>query len=80
MRFMSGEFLGYSRRRIPLQSMNILVHVELMHGLRSCIKYIPSVGTQRVHMSFHYHELYHSGILHYPCYHSHFSEETGLCC
>ena len=55
MGFMSSEFPGHSRMGIPLQSRNILVLLELWHGARSCIKYIPSIETQRIHMSFQYH-------------------------
>ena len=52
MGFMSREFPGNSRTGFPLQSMNILVLLELLHGTISCIKYIPSVGTQSIHMHF----------------------------
>ena len=50
MGFMSGEFPGHSRTGIPLQSMNILVLLDLWHGARSYIKYTRSVGTQLIHM------------------------------
>ena len=41
MRFMSGEIHGHSGRRIPLQSRNILVLLELWHGSKFCIKVYP---------------------------------------
>ena len=38
---MSGEFPGHSRTGIPLHSRNVLVHLELCHSARSCIKILP---------------------------------------
>ena len=54
MGFMSGKFPGHFKMGIHLQSRNILVLLELLHGARSCIKYIPSVGKQRFTCHFNF--------------------------
>ena len=41
MGFVSGEFPGHSRTDISLQSRNILVLLQVLHGARSCIKTDP---------------------------------------
>ena len=52
---MSRQFPSHSRMGIPLRSWNVQVLLELWHGVISCIKYIASVGTQRIHIIFQYH-------------------------
>ena len=39
--------------RYFLFSRNVLVFLELLHGARSCKRYIPSVGPQRIYMSLY---------------------------
>ena len=56
MGFMSSVYRGHSRTGIHLHSRNILVPLELWHVARSYIEYIPSVGTQRIRMSFQHHD------------------------
>ena len=41
MEFMSGELHGHSETGIYLHSRNVLVLLELGHGVRSCIKIYP---------------------------------------
>ena len=38
MGFISRKFSGHSRTGIPLHSWNVLLLLELGHGVRSCIK------------------------------------------
>ena len=54
MGFMSGELPGHSETGIHLHSRNVLVFLELGHGVRSCIIIDLSIllGTQRIHMPF----------------------------
>ena len=44
MGFMSRQFSGHSRTGIPLHSLNVLVLLEVWHGVRSCIKTYPFFG------------------------------------
>ena len=52
--FLSGEFPGHFRTGIPLHCRNVLVFLELWHGAKSSIRYIPSVETQPVHASLYF--------------------------
>ena len=49
-----GKFPGHSRRGNPLHSRNVQVLLELCHGARTCIKYIISLGPQRIHLSLYF--------------------------
>ena len=63
MVLISGESPGHSRMGISLHSRNVLVLLSYGISGDHVLRYIPSEGTQRIHMSFQYHERYHSGIL-----------------
>ena len=61
MEFISGDFPGHFRTGITLHSRNVLALLELeMYGMAqdNAYRYIPSVETQRIHMS-----LYFTGII-----------------
>ena len=49
MGFISGEFPGHSKSLV-----NPEYFLKLCYGARSWIKYISTVGAQRIHMSFQY--------------------------
>ena len=59
MEFISGQFPGNFGTGMLLYSRNVLVLVELRHGVRSCIKIYPFCGnTTRSRVSvFHGHTI-----------------------
>ena len=55
MELISGKFPVYFRTGFLLHSRNVIVLLDLLNGARSCMNtYIPSVGTQRFHISLYF--------------------------
>ena len=55
MGLIPGKFPGYFITCISLHSRNVLVLLDLLNSARSCINiYIPSVGTQFIHISLYF--------------------------
>ena len=50
----SGKFPGYMRTGISLHSRNVLVLLDLWNGTKASLRYIPSVGTQRICISLYF--------------------------
>ena len=79
MGFMSGEFPGHSWLGIFYHSRNVLVLLELWHGMRSCINIYPSCRSKthsRVISMSWIISLWYFALSMLPFT---FSEETGLC-
>ena len=81
MVFVFRQFPSHSRTGIPLHSWNILVLLELLHGLRSCIKMYPICGN-----TTHSHYISISWIIllwyfvPFMLPFTFFSEERCICC
>ena len=73
-------FPGYSRMRLLLIISNVLVLFELCSAARSCIMIYPFCGNTTHSYVISISWIISLVFLHYPCYHSLFSEETGICC
>ena len=60
MEFISGVFKGNFKTGIQLHSRNVLALLELkMYGMAQehALRYIPSVETQRIHISLYFTDI-----------------------
>ena len=63
MGLISGKFSSYLRTGILLHSRNVLVLLDLWMAHEHALRYIPSVGTRRIHISLYFTNIRNDAIV-----------------